>query len=159
MVLYYNCLHPDVIRLCILSFFYLIKTMALSLAPRPPTFDCCSFIRVFYVCITTRITPFDNAISFPTVRSSGPKRMGISNTAECEAADGSCSLRADCDLSVNMFRGMCDNTNFGCCISNDVVCAARNGTCLSEVDCEADDDNYVSRMACSSDAVCCMPNN
>ena len=84
--------------------------------------------------------------------------MSISNTAECEAANGSCSLRADCDLSVNMFRGMCDNTTFGCCISNDIVCAARNGTCLSEVDCEAEDDHYVSHMACSSDAVCCMPN-
>ena len=87
----------------------------------------------------------------------GPKRMRISNTAECQAADGSCSLRADCDITLNNFQGMCDNTTFGCCISNDIVCAARNGTCLSEVDCEAVDDHRVSRMACSADEVCCMP--
>ena len=116
------------------------------------------FIRGLYVRITNWRTPIDNAISFPTGPSFGPKRMGISNTAECQAADGSCSLRADCDITLNKFQGMCDNTTFGCCISNDIVCAARNGTCLSEEACEAVDNHYVSRMACSADAVCCMPN-
>ena len=98
-------------------------------------------------------TCLNNGVLFPP----GPKRMPISNTAECQAADGSCSLRADCDITLNKFQGMCDNTTFGCCISNDIVCAARNGTCLSEGDCEALADHRVSRMACSADEVCCMP--
>ena len=112
-----NWSYPDVILPCI---------RLLSLTHNNGSFACSFgglvlFIRGLYVRITNWRTPIDNAISFPTGPSFGPKRMGISNTAECQAADGSCSLRADCDITLNKFQGMCDNTTFGCCISNDIV--------------------------------------
>ena len=87
---------------------------------------------------------------------SRPKVHGLT-TAQCEGFGGSCSASTDCDLSSNVFRGRCDNSTSGCCISKDDVCASRNGTCMSSADCEADSDSHVSRLGCSSDdVVCCV---
>ena len=87
---------------------------------------------------------------------SRPKVLGLT-TAQCEGFGGSCSASTDCDLSSNVFRGRCDNSTSGCCISKDDVCASRNGTCISLAECEADSDSHASRLGCSSDdVVCCV---
>ena len=85
-----------------------------------------------------------------------PRVLGLT-TEQCEAFGGSCSASTDCDLSSNVFRGRCDNSTSGCCISKDDVCASRNGTCTSSADCEAESDSHASRLGCSSDdVVCCV---
>ena len=85
-----------------------------------------------------------------------PRVLGLT-TAQCEGFGGSCSASTDCDLSSNVFRGRCDNSTSGCCISKDDVCASRNGTCMSSADCEADSDSHASRLGCSfDDDVCCV---
>ena len=82
--------------------------------------------------------------------------MTLSNSTQCEAVNGSCSLPADCDLAANVFRGRCDNTSFGCCIPKDEVCAAMKGECLSQDECSAKSDCLPTRLTCSS-GICCMP--
>ena len=130
----------------------------------------CSLVRaVIRVLISTILHPSlfanDDALC-PPARHKGrgkhhtgrPRVIGLT-TEQCEGFGGSCSASLDCDLSSNVFRGRCDNSTSGCCISKDDVCASRNGTCMSSADCEADSDSHASRLGCSSDdVVCCVAN-
>ena len=81
----------------------------------------------------------------------------ISNTTQCESANGVCSIETDCDLAGNLFLGSCDSDDHGCCASKLHVCAAKNGTCMTADECEGNEGHHASRMACSEDSVCCVP--
>ena len=81
----------------------------------------------------------------------------ISNTTQCEAVDGVCSVETECNLSGNLFVGSCDSDDHGCCVSKLHVCAAKNGTCMSASECEGNPGRHASRISCSYDSVCCVP--
>ncbi|KAK2187997.1 hypothetical protein NP493_147g01016 [Ridgeia piscesae] len=82
---------------------------------------------------------------------------GIGSASDCEAADGSCTVRDDCDLTTHVHTGTCGNGGSeGCCISKQTVCTKKGGSFLSDAECEAKPGYHVTGLHLDG-AGCCAP--
>ena len=80
---------------------------------------------------------------------------GIGSTSDCAAADGTCTVRDDCDLTTHVHTVTCDDGE-GCCISKQTVCTKKGGSFLSDAECEAKPGFHVTGLHLD-DAGCCAP--